>query len=124
MFNFLYICHGLTLCLVRLHNFCIERRGGKVLTPLASDAMEVLAHGGFAIEGHCPEELLGAGDHNDDTTAAFRRNFGRNPILNAANANNALPRDKLLKVIEDGAYKRPCPKRWEKLASDNAPLEL
>jgi hypothetical protein len=101
---------GLTLCLVRLHNFCIEQRGSKILTPLASDAMEVLAHGGGGfVEGHCPEELLGGGDHNDDTTAVFRRNFGRNLILDDG---IVLPRDKLLKLIEDGGFKRPCPKGW------------
>jgi hypothetical protein len=101
---------SLTLCLARLHTFCIEQRGSKLLTPLASDAMEALAHdGGGFVEGNCPEELLGGGDRDDDTTAVFRRNFGRNLILDD---DVVLPRDKLLKLIEDSGFKRPCPKGW------------
>jgi DDE superfamily endonuclease len=76
---------GLTLCLVRLHNFCIDKRGKdqKLLAPLASDALEILNHGGIAADGsHCPPDLLDGGNHHDDTDKIYRQNFARNAILN------------------------------------------
>jgi hypothetical protein len=63
---------ALTLCLCRLHNFCIASRisnNKKLLQPLPSDSLEIMAHGGVALEfGGAPAALLHGGEHNDDTS--------------------------------------------------------
>jgi hypothetical protein len=102
---------ALTLCLCRLHNFCIGQ-GQRVDTPLASDTMEILAHGGIALDNSCtPEGLLHGGEHHEDTTRSFRQNFGRNTLL----ASSCLPRDKLVAMIERNGFERPTPKSWSRL---------
>jgi hypothetical protein len=111
---------GMTSCLAKLHNFCINHRGEEpraLAAPLASDAMEILAHGGVASDGsHCPDELLGSGEHHEDTTRPYRQNFARNAIFDLP----VQPRERLLTMIANGGFKRPLPKSWEK----NGPLNV
>jgi hypothetical protein len=58
-----------------------------------------------------PKELLHGGHHNDDTSRrAFRRHFERRGVRR----NNVLPRERLHKMIVDGGFKRPTPKKWQK----------
>jgi hypothetical protein len=54
------------------------------------------------------EEFLHGGEHHDDTTRAFRKQFTRR------RKNETFPRDKLLDVVDKGGHRRPTPKRWQK----------
>jgi DDE superfamily endonuclease len=104
---------GMTLCLARLHNFCIDRNGkDRLLQPLAYDNLEILAHGGLPDDENrgCPSDLLDSGDHHQDTNRAYRQAFVRNTMVNR---NNELPRDQLLRMIEHGEFKRPLPNQWK-----------
>jgi DDE superfamily endonuclease len=98
---------GLTLCLCRLHNFCIDHREKKLLTPLASDTMENLAHGGISLEDNGADELLHGGQHHDDTTRTFRQSFARSTIFDL---RTVLPRDRLVQMIKSSGFTRPLPK--------------
>jgi DDE superfamily endonuclease len=107
---------GLTLCLVRLHNFCIDNRASDerdkpLAAPLPADADEVLAQGGFGCDGNGADALLDGGNHNDDTTRPYRDSFVRNSIFDPQEIS---PRDRLLKMVEDGGFLRPLPKSWER----------
>jgi hypothetical protein len=97
--------NGLTYCLCRLHNFCIDHNGiGKpLLAPLQSDAMESLVHNGVS-----PEELLSGGEHHDDTSKQYRQNFVRNSLL----LSTIAPRDIIVSLLERNDFKRPTPKTW------------
>jgi hypothetical protein len=102
----------MTLCLARLHNFCIDHNGkDRLLQPLASDNLEILAHGGLPVDENrvCPGDLLDSGDHHEDTNRAYRQAFVRNTMVDG---NNELPRDRLLRMIEHGEFKRPFPNHW------------
>jgi hypothetical protein len=115
---------SLVTCLCRLHNYCInERLAGEsrntddsdIPAAMASDSLENIANGGVALEDTgtnrlSPEELLNGGHHNEDTTRAFRRQFERRGM----HRDEELPRDRLHKIIVDGGFKGPTPKRWQK----------
>lgn len=86
-----------------------------LLSPLASDAMEILAHGGVSLTDNNgndgaggPGELLHGGDHHDDTSKVYRQNFVRNGSF----VSSFLPRDKIVSLIERNDYARPTPKSW------------
>jgi hypothetical protein len=107
---------GLTLCLVRLHNFCIDyraidERDKPLAAPLPADADEVLAQGGFGCDGNGADALLDGGNHNDDTSRPYRDSFVRNSIFDPQEIS---PRDRLLKMVEDGGFQRPLPKSWDR----------
>jgi hypothetical protein len=101
---------ALTFCLCRLHNFCIDNRAEKkLLSPLASDTIEIMSHGGIALEGASttgPSELLGGGDHHDDTSRAYRQQYRRRSCVVAC------PRDRIVRSIETSGMERPTPKAW------------
>jgi len=108
----------LVKCLATLHNFCIDRRVG-VTKCLATDNVEIAAHGGLECESNdfnreSPDQLLHGGEHFDETeleTPEQRRNYERR----ARRANNGvLPRDLLLEVVTEKELKRPPPRQWWK----------
>lgn len=115
----------LVKCLCQLHNYCInERLAGtediQTPRPLATDNLEIITNGGIAFaeanrdgqsqRQELPEELLGAGHHNDDTSRQFRRMFERSN----RNKDEVLPRDRLHSIVAAGEFKRPTPKKWKK----------
>lgn len=80
--------------------------------PIATDAVEALAHGIIqcytdTTNAIIPEDLLGGGDHQEDTTRQYRQAFRRR------NQNGEeLPREIILKMITWKRLCRPTPKRW------------
>jgi hypothetical protein len=66
-------------CLCCLHNFCLTYQTNKKenVRPLASDSLEILAHGGIGLEEMTtgPKPLLHGGDHPDDTSRTFCQQF-------------------------------------------------
>jgi hypothetical protein len=81
---------------------------------LASDTLEIVGHGGIPLVSTRendirPEQLLDGGDHNDDTSLQFRRQFARRGI----GRNDVLPRDRLHNMIVTGGFRRPTPKKWQ-----------
>ena len=123
---------ALVICLCRLHNFCINRRIKErnsnlseedvddIPPPTARDAMEIAGNGGVPLEpvdernrSHeaSPEQLLHGGEHFDDTTPQFRRQFERR---NINTRGGFVPRDKLLDIVIKGGYKRKLPQSWLK----------
>jgi DDE superfamily endonuclease len=99
---------ALTLCLCRLHNFCLaaNRDGNRrILSPLASDAVDIMAHGGIGGAGadQGVGELLHGGEHNEDTSKVYRQNFRR---------GDHFPRDEVVKLLQNSGFERPTPKAW------------
>lgn len=87
-------------------------------SPLAVDALEIAGNGGIPLErvrernrvtDESPEQFLHGGMHHDDTTDAYRRQFMRR-----GQVSSQLPREKLLRKVVAGAYKRPTPRNWQK----------
>ena len=111
---------ALIFCLCRLHNFCLSRNGkedrkNRLLTPLASDSMEILAHGGVPLDAGdvAPEQLLHGGEHHDDTSLVFRQNFARIGMT-ANKTSSCLPRNLIVANLKRNGFKRPTPKVWQK----------
>jgi DDE superfamily endonuclease len=105
---------ALTICLCRLHNFCVDNRSGRgatnqLVAPLASDAVQILGHGGVQMETMAgPEQLLHGGEHHDDTSRLYRQNYRR-----MQGESGHLPRDKVVLLLETGGFQRPTPKPWK-----------
>jgi hypothetical protein len=51
---------------------------------------------------------MDAGDHHEDTSDAYRRQFMRRGL----GRGDVLPRDRLLGMVVSGGFKRPTPKKW------------
>jgi DDE superfamily endonuclease len=101
---------AMTLCLCRLHNFCIDHRGGKTMAlALPSDDAESIAQRGLGNE-ITSEDLLHGSEHHIDTTRGLRQEFARTGL---PSPSSVLPRDRLLKLVEKTGFTRPLPKRWE-----------
>lgn len=123
---------ALTMCLAKLHNFCITERllaedpAGKKkpsfarsypLPSLAVDEAEIVVHGGVPLDtpedcderdAVTPGQLLHGGQHFDDVPYNLRRNAtsrGRSKQVE-------LPNEVMLKQVEYYNLKRPKPKQW------------
>ncbi len=127
----------LTMCLCRLHNFCIDerlkhressrltvRRLLRIEEPLAIDLAEIETHGGVPLqqkEGSdvpVPEQLLHAGHHHDDTEKEDRRRLER--YARRRSKDGKLPRDILHNMVIAQNLKRPQPNKWkEKETQEN-----
>ena len=110
---------SLCVCLCRLHNYCVNERLA-ISDFLPSDSFDIITNGGFPLTDNsdtppCPEELLDAGNHFEDTTEAFRRQFSRRGL----NKDETLPRDKLHKTVFDGHFCRPTPEKWKGKSNNN-----
>jgi hypothetical protein len=124
----------MVVCLCRLHNYCVnERLLGKsnhagttgettsdeeeeiVPESTAVDLIEIAAHGGIRVQAtggdYVPEDLMGSGHHNDDTSRAQRRLYSRSGL--GVGRSETLPRDKLHRVVVSGGFHRPEPKKKE-----------
>jgi hypothetical protein len=104
---------ALTMCLCRLHNFCllVNRDNKRMLSPLASDAVEILGHGGIALGNNGPEQLLHGGEHHEVTSRVYRQGYRRAGVPN----DGHLPRDRIVKSLELSGLSRPIPKAWSEL---------
>jgi hypothetical protein len=103
---------ALTVCLCRLHNFCLianRNSSRRLLSPLGSDAVEILGHGGVQLDGNGPEELLGGGEHHDDTSRLYRQGYRRSGVV----ADGHLPRDRIVALLENSGMQRPIPRAWK-----------
>jgi DDE superfamily endonuclease len=99
---------GLTACLCRLHNYCINHRGNLMMAPALSSDVETSAPG--RPDDSLPHEhLMGAGDHNNDTSRGIRQEFGRRVL---PLTSSVFPRDRLLQMVVDSGFKRTLPKTW------------
>jgi DDE superfamily endonuclease len=99
---------ALTFCLCRLHNFCLtQRTPNKLAQPLASDSLEILAHGGIGDDeiARGPKPFLHGGDHHDDTMATLRQQYHRA-------AGGGCKRDAIVRTILTSGFVRPTPKAW------------
>ena len=129
---------ALTMCLCRLHNFCIDcrliaeakgRSGSSrkkrrrvnsdhqdIAEPLAQDRLELM--GGIPLERHAfndasPEDLLHGGHHFDDAPESLRQAFVRQ--ARSVNRHAEDPREKLRRQVERMQLSRPTPKAWQEL---------
>lgn len=108
---------ALTMCLCRLHNYCITERllnkqdiSQDIVPSLAVDAVEISAYGGIRMEKNnegwndfSPNELLGSGHHFEDLARSqYRRR-----------TNVITPRDHLFAMVVQQGLKRPTPKQWK-----------
>jgi len=78
----------------------------------ASDAMEIAVAGGVEMgtdNDSSPDELLGCGHHFDGVGEAQRKQFARRGI----DKDEAIPRDRLLLMVELGDCQRKVPKGWK-----------
>jgi len=105
----------LVICLCKLQNFCVEERlarvdGSSIIPPTAQDSIENAAGGGIGYDKNQdgPEEFLGGGHHNHDTTVAQRMAFTRRRL-----GNEILPRDKMHDQVCAGGFQRPTPRTWQ-----------
>jgi hypothetical protein len=97
----------MVVCLCRLHNFCVNERLGS-----PGGIVEIAAHGGIRVRAtgsgvdgdYVPEDLMGSGHHNDDTSRAQRRLFARS---GRSSNGDKLPRDELHWIGEKGGFRRP-----------------
>ena len=97
---------SLIMCLCKLHNFCINE-SESILKPLAVDVMNIAIEGGIALPNFDNgnnsisdriEELMDGGDHLEDVYRPDRRRY---------DGENSLPVHDMLKMIENGGYRRP-----------------
>ena len=105
--------NSMLMCLCRLHNFCINENGRKMTKPLAADTADIRSHGGIetvatADNPYSPEALLHGGEHEDDHGREERLQFARRGL----GRKGKTPRDGMLKIVEDGGFKRPTPRHW------------
>jgi DDE superfamily endonuclease len=111
-------CVALACCLCRLHNFCVNerlkvKRTVNVPMALPADDLEIISHGGISLDSvdgndQSPEDLLHGGEHQDDVSKAFRKQYIRKK------KDEEFPRDKLLEIVDRSGVSRPTPKRWQK----------
>jgi DDE superfamily endonuclease len=115
---------SLVICLCRLHNYCINERLAHdarqatvidIPEALAADRLEILQNGGVDLQrtsdnDMSPEELLHGGEHHEDTSLAFRRQF----VKRGMNKNDVLPRERLHDIVANGGFTRPTPKKWQR----------
>ena len=85
---------------------------------LALDRLEIITNGGVVLErtldnDASPEELLHGGEHHEDTTLPYRRQFVRRSM----DKGDPLPRDLLHAIVKNGGFKRPTPKKWTTITS-------
>jgi hypothetical protein len=115
------------MALCRLHNYCIDSRiRNETSSPgneqqqdviprsLAADSLEIVGHGGIPLirtreNQQRPEQLLDAGNHNDDTSFELQRSFSRHGL----GRREILPRERLHDMVASGGFKRPTPKKWQ-----------
>ena len=102
------------MALARVHNFCINERVG-VDAGLATDAVEVSAHGGIPLvrrqwNDNSPDQLLRGGHHFVDVNP-------KEPRRVEARARRALggvlPRDLLLQSVVHQGLQRLTPANWK-----------
>jgi hypothetical protein len=108
---------ALTVCLCRLHNFClVANRDSKnrLLSPLASDAVEIIGHGGIALGNNGPEQLLHGGEHHEDTSRVYRQGYRRAGV---AVDGHLPPRDRIVNLLEKSGLSRPIPRAWSAVTS-------
>ena len=107
---------SLVLALCKLHNYCIDCRMEGVPQPLAEDLLEIGSLGGVPIEfqshgeglnnENSPEQLLHGGEHNDDTSQLYRKQYARSAL--AHSQESRLPRDRLHEdIVAAGNFERP-----------------
>jgi hypothetical protein len=106
---------ALTVCLCRLHNFCLVANrdtNRRLLSPLGSDAVEILGHGGIPLAGNGPDQLLHGGEHHEDTSRLYRQGYRRSGVV----ADGHLPRDRIVTLLENSGMQRPIPRAWKTAA--------
>lgn len=84
---------------------------------LDSDDIPRVTEGGLSANDSAitSEDLMHGSEHHDDTSRMFRQEFGRRGMPSSSSSSGAvaLPRDRLIKMIEDLGYTRPTPKHWQ-----------
>jgi hypothetical protein len=97
---------SLLMCLCKIHNFCINE-SESILKLLAVDVMNIAIEGGIELpnlddggdsSGDRIDELMDGGDHLEDVYRPDRRQY---------EGENSLPVHEMLKMIENGGYRRP-----------------
>jgi hypothetical protein len=106
---------ALTMCLCRLHNFCIDNND-EVISKY-SNVLAILLDGGIVDPDqetqqnkdfdYRPTDLFDGGNHQLDYDRHVVRNIARQY------GNQPLPRDLMLKKIQDKDLKRPTPAQWK-----------
>jgi DDE superfamily endonuclease len=99
---------ALASCLCRLHNFCIDHRDDKLMAPALQADLDNLPLDPMSTA--TSDDLLGVGHHHIDTGRGLRQEFSRSGL---SSPSDVLPRDRLLKLVEDSGFKRQLPKKWQ-----------
>ena len=126
---------SLVICLLKLHNFCIDERlassknrdtpRGTVVTEdiapaLGADNLEIICNGGFSADEETMTlgisasqgiaEIVGGGHHHDDNSPLVRQQFARR------GSSAGVPRDRLHDIVVSKGLKRPTPRHWTTMA--------
>jgi DDE superfamily endonuclease len=93
---------ALVTCLCRLHNYCIDQNEGRALESTNIDEFELMLRGAvpFDQQGN-PRQLVGAGEHFNDTDRNFRRQIQKKT------PKTTLPRDHLHQIVITKDFRRP-----------------
>lgn len=105
-------------CLCRIHNYLIEASdtGNEVPSPLAGDDLDLTIDGAvpMMVEGtngmSTPQELIGAGDHNDDDPNDVFRDS-----VSSRYASEELPRENMLQHVVEKGLRRPARSQTNRL---------
>ena len=89
----------LVKCLCKLHNFYIDNNSKTIPQNLKSVTKFLCLHDSIGYDDNgCPIGLLHGGEHQDDThTHTCHAGF---------NINIELPREKMMRIVVNGAFKR------------------
>jgi hypothetical protein len=96
---------ALTMCLCKLHNFCIDNKEPKASNGTFNDVAFTSAEGGVPLDGEDlrPSQLMDGGEHFTDVTRSYYQS--RTAIC-------TLPREKMLQHIIESDKCRPKPVEW------------
>lgn len=116
---------ALVIALCKLHNFCIDAatahqessavmERSSVASVAASDEFKISARGGIpleTVEGNLtrPSQLL---DGNNRLTKDYDRAAIAREERQIRALNTVLPRERLLRIIEENNYQRVVPRHW------------
>ena len=98
---------SLVTCLCKLQNFCIDNNELHVPESTAQDLLNITIQGGIPLEGpnSRPSQVLEGGHHHNDVGRLVRAQHER--AAAAASGDGQLPRDVLLRNVEDKQLQRP-----------------
>jgi hypothetical protein len=107
---------ALVMCLCRLHNYCIDQSDITVAINTRVDDLNIAVEGGVPLAGarNLPQQLIGGGEHFDDTRSRERQHdVERATNILGATGHEQLPRERLRRMVVQKDLCRPPPEGWD-----------